>query len=220
MEHKSFPIEVKADAQSGEFEALVAVFGNVDAGGDRIEKGAFARTLKDRGLPPIVWSHEWGTPPIGVTTSAAETDEGLMLKGRLFVGPGEDHAVARQVYAAMKATDGDGRSPLREFSFGYETRGYRMEAKDGGGEVRVLTDVELLEAGPTLVGMNPETRLVSVKADAPVATITTTNTTNTTSPSEPDDKPVPSAPQAGEEDQARIGLLLAQRPIHHTGDAA
>ena len=213
---------MKADpaGQPGEFEALVAVFGNEDAGGDRIEKGAFARTLKERGLPPIVWSHEWGTPPIGVTTAAAETDEGLVLKGRLFVAPGEDHAVARQVYAAMKATDGNGASPLREFSFGYEARGYRMEAKDTGGETRVLTDVELLEAGPTLVGMNPATRLLSVKQDSATTGSAAAVTIQTSLPSEPVDKPASSPPAAGEEGAARIGRLLAQRPIHYDGDEA
>lgn len=166
-ETKSFALrEVKAiddgDAP-GTFEALVAVFGNIDSGGDRIEKGAFARTLSEKGLPPIVWSHEWQVPPIGVVQSASETDEGLQIKGRLFVDPAEDHAIAKQVYAAMRAKDGNGQSPLREFSFGYSVKDAAEETADGE-TVRVLKDLELYEVGPTLVGMNPETRLVGVKA--------------------------------------------------------
>lgn len=52
--------------------------------------------------------------------------------------------------------------PLREFSFGYEVRDSHKEEVDGKS-VRVLTDVEVLEVGPTLIGMNPATRLVTVK---------------------------------------------------------
>jgi HK97 family phage prohead protease len=162
MEHKSFAVgELKAlpedSAPAGSFEALVSVFGNVDRGGDRMVKGAFTRSLAEKGMPPVVWSHMWDVPPVGTVTSAEETDEGLLVKGRLFVGPDEDHAVARQVYTAMK------NGALKEFSFGYETVDSR-EVKSDGETVRELLDVDLFEVGPTLVGMNPDTRLVGVKA--------------------------------------------------------
>jgi HK97 family phage prohead protease len=164
-EVKSFPVsEFKAQAdEPGVFEAIVSVFGNVDHGRERVVKGAFARTLKERGYPPIVWSHDWMTPPIGTTLAAEERDEGLYIKGRLFVGEGEDSPLARQVHTAMKAQGGDGRSPLREFSFAYDVveAGY---SEEDGSEIRDLKDLELLEAGPTLLGMNPETRLIAVKS--------------------------------------------------------
>lgn len=167
MEHKSFAVsELQAvtDAdEPGTFEAIVSVFGNVDQGGDIVEKGAFTKSLKERGLPPIVWSHEWRTPPIGVTLKAEERDEGLYLKGRLFVGEGEDSPVARAVYTAMRSEDGNGKAALREFSFGYQAVDYDIE-KSGDGQVRRLKEVDIFEAGPTLLGMNPETRLLGVKS--------------------------------------------------------
>lgn len=231
MEHKAFPIasfKASPDGDAGEFTALIAVFNNVDRGGDRIMPGAFKRTLAERGLPPIVWSHEWGTPPIGVTTSARETDEGLVLTGRLFVGDDEDHPVARQVYTAMKAADGNGQSPLREFSFGYEAKEFQFEAAPDGGQIRVLTDVDLFEAGPTLVGMNPDTRLLSVKntgtGNPAGATLTISysdlGAAGAAADGTAEDKPGPNPAPAGEEGQARIGRLLAEQPIHHvTGEA-
>lgn len=232
MEHKTFPItscKASPDGDAGEFTALIAVFGNVDRGGDRIMPGAFKRTLAERGLPPIVWSHEWGTPPIGVTTSARETDAGLVLTGRLFVGEDEDHPVARQVYTAMRAQDGNGASPLREFSFGYEAKEYQHETAQDGTKIRVLTDVDLFEAGPTLVGMNPDTRLLSIKnaaassADGETLTITYQDSTGDHAGAErsdgtAEDKPGPNPAPAGEEGQARIGRLLASQPIHVEGD--
>lgn len=211
METKSFPTtELKALPEKGEgvFEALVAVFGNVDRGGDRIEKGAFKRTLEERGLPPIIWSHNWDIPPIGTVTEAKETDEGLEIKGRLFVGSDEDHPVARQVYTAMRAQDGNGTAPLREFSFGYEVRD-SSEEKTDGETVRVLEDVELFEVGPTLVGMNPQTRLLAVKSAEQV--IEQALSESTSDPT-PDDKPEPK--EQSEEDRARIRRVLAAQPIH------
>lgn len=207
MEHKSFPVtDLKAIGGSdepGTFEAIVAVFGNVDTGGDRLERGAFKRTLKERGLPPIVWSHNWDVPPIGVVSEAVENNEGLRIKGRLFVGEDEDSPLARQVYTAMKATDGNGKAPLREFSFGYAAKEYAMEGEDEQ-KIRVLKDVELFEVGPTLIGMNPATRLMAVKAAC-----------EPQDKQEPVDKPEPkSTTPVDEEAQARIDALLHAQPIN------
>lgn len=169
----------------GTFEAVVAVFDNIDSDGDRIRKGAFTRTLDERGLPPIVWSHIWDVPPIGTPLDAAEVDAsekgagipaGLWIKARLLVdvAGGEDHAVARQVWAAMTALGGDGQPPLKEFSFGYRTRKAQFVQEDvdtlppelqwTGGEIRDLLDVDLWEVGPTLMGANSATRLIDAKA--------------------------------------------------------
>lgn len=169
METKQFPLAefkvINSADEPGTFEALVAVFGNVDHGGDRIKRGAFKRTLEERGLPPIVWSHNWETPPIGTTLEAVENNDGLRIKGRLFVGEGEDAPVARAVYTAMKAKDGQGRPTLREFSFGYQAMKSTLVEEDGE-QVRELEDIELFEAGPTLVGMNDSTRHLGIKTFA------------------------------------------------------
>lgn len=218
MEIKSFDLaQVKAldDGPAGSFEAIVAVFGNVDHGDDRMMKGSFTRTLKDAGMPPVVWSHEWQVPPIGTVTEASETDEGLLVKGRLFVDPSEDHAVAKQVYAAMEA------GALKEFSFGYAVKASTDVVEDGK-TIRQIEDVDLFEVGPTLKGMNPATRLVGVKAlekqvaaeiaSEPAAPADPTPTSALESAADADlDKPDPKdAPVVSEEDRARIvGLLLA-----------
>lgn len=212
MECKSFALtEVKAldNDEPGSFEAVVSVFGNVDSYGDRMMKGAFARTLSEKGMPPVVWSHEWSTPPIGTVASAIETDEGLLVKGRLFTGPDEDHAVAKQVYAAMKA------GALREFSFGYSTKASN-DVTEEGKTVREITDVDLFEVGPTLVGANDQTRLVGVKAlERAVADEIKTSQATTPATEKPTDNTPPNdTPAVSEEEASRIGLLLTHRPIH------
>lgn len=164
LEHKSFSLgEFKAlgeDSEPGTFEAVAAVFGNVDHGGDRIQKGAFERSLgewaaKGRSVP-VLWSHDAEQVPIGVIQKAFETSEGLQVKARLLV---DDHPQARAVYAAMKA------GALHEFSFGYGVRDSK-KVMENGQKVRVLKDLDLAEVSPVFRGMNPSTRLVGVKSAA------------------------------------------------------
>jgi HK97 family phage prohead protease len=166
LRHKSFEL-VPGQAEAGEagsFEATVAVFGNVDRGGDRIMPGAFKNTLeqwKASGDPiPVIFNHDWANPHahIGVVDQARETDRGLWVKGTLDVA---DNEVARQVHKLMA------RRSLKEFSFGYEVpEGGERKARDGANE---LYEINLAEVGPTLKGMNPDTELHAVKSAVAIA---------------------------------------------------
>lgn len=150
-----------APDDEGTFEALVAVFNNIDSYGDVILKGAFADTLKewgDSGYPvPVVWSHDKDDPfsHIGTVTEAKETDTGLVVKAQLDL----ENPKAAQVHRLLKG----GR--VKEFSFAFS---YDLEdvspAKRDGVEVRELKRLKLYEVGPTLVGANPATELVGVKS--------------------------------------------------------
>lgn len=143
------------DAGKGEFEAIVAVFGNVDLGGDRIVKGAFADSLKaweSKGRPiPVVFSHDWGNldAHIGEVISAKETDEGLHVRAQLDM----DDPPAAKVFRLMQ------RGTLAEFSFAYDIVEEKLQ--NGANE---LLKLDVIEVGPTLKGMNPETQLLGVKA--------------------------------------------------------
>jgi HK97 family phage prohead protease len=145
------------DGGAGEFEALVSVFGNVDHGGDRVVKGAFSKSLaqwQEKGDPiPVIWNHMWDNPEahIGAVKAedAVETDDGLLVKGRLDL----DNPFAAQVYRLLS------ERRVKEFSFGY--RVVDAERKNGALE---LNELDLFEVGPTLKGMNPATELLAVKA--------------------------------------------------------
>lgn len=140
----------------GEFTALVSVFGNRDTQGDTVVKGAFTDTLSDwekSGQPiPVIWSHQWDDPDlhIGQVVRAAETDTGLWVHARLDL----DNPKARQVHRLLKG----GR--INQFSFGYEVLDPPDYDPRKGGELR---QVRLFEVGPTLLGMNSATELLSVK---------------------------------------------------------
>lgn len=166
MLSKTYKAQFKAvDQAQGIFEALVAVFNNVDRAGDRILPGAFSDSLenweqKDRPIP-VIYSHEWDNldAHIGHVLEASETDEGLLVKGQLEM----DEEFAQRVYKKMA------NGTLAEFSFAYDV----VEAKEVGDDDRVapnhlqdLVQLDLLEVGPCLVGMNPDTRLIDIKAGA------------------------------------------------------
>lgn len=143
---------------SGEFEALVSVYGNVDLIGDRVVAGAFDKSVeawRESGDPiPIVWSHAWDNPEahIGFADPAdvESTPDGLVIKGRIDV----DKPFARQVFDLMSARR------VREWSFAYDVID-EAKADDGANDLRELA---LIEAGPTLKGINPATDTIDVKA--------------------------------------------------------
>lgn len=151
-EIKSVPSEVKADGTTpGRWRQTFSVFNNVDEGGDRVVHGAFKRTLEENGLPPVIWSHQWSTPPIGQSLDAQEKRGKFEVLYQLFVREGEDHPVARMVDASLAG------GALKEGSFGYEAVKTK-DVEEDGETVRELHDVDLYEVSPTLVGMNRATR--------------------------------------------------------------
>lgn len=156
MEKKTYKADVKATDTDGTFKALVSVFNNIDTVGDRVMPGAFARSLKERGLPPVIFSHQWHDLRawIGQTTKAEETSRGLEVEGYLFLDTNDG---AKIVHEAMKS------GALKEFSFAFDIA-EEKSVKEEDEEIRELHDLDLYEVGPTLVGANPATELISVRS--------------------------------------------------------
>jgi HK97 family phage prohead protease len=147
----------------GTFEAVVAVFDNVDKSGDRINSKAFDNTLetwRKSGDPiPVILSHNWDDP--FAIIGHADPNQVKAIEGRGLYVKGmidhlEENPVAAQVHRLM------GARLLKEFSFGYTVpAGGEKKAQDGAFD---LTEINLIELGPTLKGVNPETELLSLKS--------------------------------------------------------
>lgn len=163
----SFKAAADEDGHRGQFEALVSVFNNVDFQGDRVLPGAFQKSLtkwRKAGDPiPLIWSHDWGDPHAHIGKAdpddVEETAEGLVVKGTIDL----DNPFAAQVYRLLK------ERRVREFSFGYSIKKER-KSEDGANE---LVDLDIIEAGPTLKGANPDTALLAVKSDLEAAAVET-----------------------------------------------
>lgn len=172
-ETKSYPIAgLKAvDTETGRFEAIVSVFGNVDLHGHRIDAAAFDDSIarwQASGDPiPVIFSHQWddlssylGTVDPSEVRALEPGDPDLPPAiadfGGLFVG------------GQLDTTEPEGRKAakllksraVREFSFAYDVLD-EAQADDGFLD---LMELDLIEIGPTLKGANPLTQLVSAKS--------------------------------------------------------
>jgi HK97 family phage prohead protease len=147
-----------AGMKAGEFVARVAVFNTVDRVGHRILPGAFTESLaawKAGGASiPVMYQHAWGEPPIGEVTEAAEDEQGLVVRASLYA---EENEIARKVLHALR------RKSLSEFSFAFDPK-VVSPVLENGETILELKALDLIEVGPCLRGVNPETELIAVKS--------------------------------------------------------
>lgn len=155
------------ETPAGWFRALISVYGVTDHEGDVVEPGAFRKTILEWELAkgtktmPVVWSHQYFDLKsfLGVMTRLESTDEGLIMEGVIDL----DTEEGRRIYKLMK----DG--VITEFSWSGMVREYELiEDDDSWWPSIKIKDVDLWEAGPCFKGANPETELLSVKADGRV----------------------------------------------------
>src|SRR5690554_3284443 len=124
-------LEIKAQVSiddAGTITGIAWPFGSPDQVGDVIEKGAFS-------LPPalpIVMEHDQ-KQVVGVWESAAETDDGLEVKGRLFV---EGIRPARDARQLLR----DGR--VKGLSIGFKADAFDP-LPSGGRKFKSLTITEI-----------------------------------------------------------------------------
>jgi HK97 family phage prohead protease len=150
MQYANVPMEIKALDESGTFDGYASVFGNVDLGGDVIERGAFKEFVKnDDGQVVVLWQHRTDAP-IGVA-EVSQDDVGLRFKGKLVL----EDPNARRAQAHMKAKS------VRGMSIGYDVleNGARMMSSG----VRALTGLKLWEISLVTFGMNPLAGVAGVK---------------------------------------------------------
>jgi HK97 family phage prohead protease len=142
-------VEEKGKEEKRIIEAYVSIFDNVDLVGDKIIKGAFEESLRNK-LPKGVWAHNWDEP-IAKTLSAVEDEKGLLIRGQFIEGVQKSD----EAYKLIKA------GVIDEFSIGFRVLDDEWE-EDG---TRIIKKAKLYEWSPVLAGANPDTELVSVKDD-------------------------------------------------------
>lgn len=148
-EQKDFSLRIKGldSAGQGSFEGLLAVYNNVDLGGDLIEPGAFTRTLNSGRSIPLLWQHDT-SQPIG-TLSLIDGPDNLRVKGQLLL----ELPVARDAYALLKA------GVIKGLSIGYDVIRDAMD-----GKVRRLKELRLWEGSIVTFPMNEAAMVTSVKS--------------------------------------------------------
>jgi Escherichia/Staphylococcus phage prohead protease len=150
MDRLGFNLELKAVQDSGAFQGRAAVYGNVDAYGDRIVPGAFTESLQKRGdVRPLLWTHDVGD--VLGTCKLSDAADGLNLAGTLDMNVGR----AKEVHSLMKSGAVSGLS----IGFTIPSGGTEMD-----GSVRVLKKVDLREVSLTALPANDQATVTQVKS--------------------------------------------------------
>lgn len=167
---KTFTAKVDASAKDGDapgtIRALVSAFGVEDSAGDIVEAGAFTKTIHEWALKegraiPLVWSHQFRDVDniLGEITEMTETEKGLEIVATFDL----DQPRAKRVYELMQ------RGLIAEFSWSGLVREYELiEDDDAWWPSMKILDVDFWEAGPCFKGANPDTELLSIKADGTI----------------------------------------------------
>lgn len=144
-------LTLKGVSGEGRFSGYASLFGEVDLGKDVIERGAFSRSLVERGSGGVrmLFQHD-PAEPIGVWTVIREDARGLYVEGQLATGV----ARAREVHQLMKSGGLDG------LSIGFQTVRARNEAKGG---IRRILEADLWEISVVTFPMLPSARVSNVK---------------------------------------------------------
>ena len=155
----AYTLQALPDDPEGTVVALVSVFNNIDLVGDRVNRNAFDIWLMQRRAAgkgvPILWAHDWKSTESILGYANPEnirpTDDGLVVKFKL------DTSIpwAKAVYQLLQ-------QQAAEFSFGYQVV-RQKKAADGAND---LLEVTVSEITVCIKGINPATRVLSVKGDA------------------------------------------------------
>jgi HK97 family phage prohead protease len=172
-----FPVEV-LDADQGIAAEIIAVFGNVDRGGDRLWPGSFKKTIAERGNQVmVVDSHNHTTVQavLGVCLGLEEIGRDDLPAETQARFPGATGGVKATTRYLLSTAEGAGAFERRKAgalpgsSFGYDALDHDIteeKINDTDVKVRNLRQVRLYEYGPCVFGMNEATSVVGVKTAA------------------------------------------------------
>ncbi len=155
MDFKSCKSKLEVDEGERIIEGYASIFDNVDLGGDMVVRGAFEKTIAERGpagqnLIKVFW---WHQDPIGYPLDIREDEKGLWTRARISKTPRGDEALtlARDGVAA-------------HMSFAYDVVGEPEIDEKDGQEIRILRELKLYEFGPVIWPMNEAAVVTAAKA--------------------------------------------------------
>jgi|GEM_PF-952499 len=152
--------EEKALAESEDCWTITgygSIFNNTDLGNDVVVPGAFAKSLREHGMPLLLFNHKMEDAPIGTILDAKEDKRGLWFKAEL---PKDDSFVAGRIVPQLK------RRGLRGTSIGYKATEKDRRKEDGA---RLLKQIRLYEISIVNMPMNPLAAVETVKGVVPFA---------------------------------------------------
>ncbi len=157
-ETKSLSVEVKADPQ-GVIEAYASAFGPKDSYDDVVQRGAFAKTVAERGPAgsrkiKALFNHDsYHHPPVGVPQSLIEDSYGLMTVTKM-----SKTQLGQDIH--ILASEG----ALSELSIGFNEVKAEYPERSPDGIRRILTEVKLYEYSFVTFPANEDAIITGVKS--------------------------------------------------------
>ena len=140
--------ELRSSNDTGEFEGYITTWDSVDSYDSTFIKGAFSRTIAERGSKiKVFYNH---TDLIGRVIDIREDDHGVFVRGQVNL----ESDRGKEVHSFMK----DGT--LEGLSFGFRT--VRQTFSKGITEIR---EVKLFEFGPVIFPANDTAEITDVRAN-------------------------------------------------------
>lgn len=203
MEYKALSFEVKAQDDNS-FSGFAST-PDLDQGGDIVAKGAFSRTIAQRGGKiKMLWNHKSDAMPVGKYTLVEEREGGLYVEGKV-----SDTTSGRDVMTLLR----DGA--IDSMSIGFITK----DADYNEDGVRILKDLDLLEVSLVNFPMNEMAVITQVKSQFDVRELErclrevgySNSQAKRMAPAA-----IKSLREVGEEDKALAQALAALNQIHST----
>ena len=145
MDHKAISFKSE-DIEGRVFTGYASTY-DLDQGGDIIERGAFTKTLTERGQDiKILWQHN---EPIGKPIKMYEDDKGLYIEAKI-----SNTVLGNEALELMR----DG--VIDQMSIGYSVPQGKADYRDG---VRYIKELKLYEASLVTFPMNEAARITGLK---------------------------------------------------------
>lgn len=149
IEYKSIVCEIKAMEDDNIIEGYGAFFNNVDSHREKIQRGAFAKTIKEnKNRIKYLWQHDM-REPIGKILEIYEDEKGLYLKAKI-----------SETDTGKKAMQLVRDGILNEMSIGFETIKDDYETQKN---IRTLKEIKLYEVSLVTLASNPMAQVTAYK---------------------------------------------------------
>lgn len=161
IDYKSVQLELKdVDTKSGIVCGYYAAFDNIDSYGDMIVKGAFKKTIAERGPQGTkqikhLWQHDTWCP-IGIPTLLKEDKIGLYFEAQF-----------SKIQKAQETLTMYAEGILNEHSIGYRTIKEEAVTDESNGRLLYfkLTEIKLWEGSTVTWGANSNTPFTGFKSE-------------------------------------------------------
>lgn len=175
-QHRYFDIKAKSTGRTR--TGICSVFGHVDDWGDRVQPGAFSKTISEgRNRVKHLWNHDFSQPPIAsikeikeigrnelpqeVLDYAPDATGGLLVTREYY-----EDSFSDRIFKAISAGD------ITEMSFGFDVIRHEMTVEGEGDQkrqIRELKEMSLYDTSDVLWGMNNAT--VAMKSSLPLGAL-------------------------------------------------